>query len=462
MIPLRAALDIPWQRRIAVAGACAFVGVLFATAGARAPAWISAGAIAVGILGASLLLAWAADAAEVDVSGRLVIMVVALVASLPELTVEVHLAFTRQVQFVTANFTGATRLLLTAAIALPAFGAVLVRARGQTMPHLVLSPARRLDLVLLAVAAVVALPIVLSGELTPIEGIILGGLYLVYALQGRGAEDGHRAAAGVAAGIASLDAPSRRRLSGALFLFAAVAVFLTARAFPDELMRAGQASGIDPYLLIQWVIPLFTESPELVVAGALVLNRRPAQGVALLLASSLINLTLGLASVSFAYLVGGGGSALPLSGRERIELLLTSATTLMAVAALASLELERIDSWIVAAGFGVQTVFPNPPVRLLVAVALLVFAVDALVGAVRPSASAGRAGRRVTRRDRRATSEAVLPRVPDRRARRRGRDPDPQPARPAGAYATGSRPNRGRPNEGHEVFWSAARSVRAP
>jgi cation:H+ antiporter len=262
---------------------------------------------------------------------------------------------------------------------MPALGAVLLRSHGQAMPRLVLNPARRLDLAVLALAALSSLFVIARGRLTLIEGVILGALYVLYMLPGQGTEDEHPAAIGVAAEIASLDRAWRRRLYGALLAFAAVAVFMTARAFPAELLRAGQAFGIDPYLLIQWVIPLFTEVPELVVAGALVLYRRPAEGVALLLAASVTQWTLALASISGAYLLGGGGPALPLSGRERVELLLTAATTLMAVAALASLEPERIDGWIVAAAFGIQTLFPSWPVRLFVALALLVFAVDVLL-----------------------------------------------------------------------------------
>jgi cation:H+ antiporter len=364
---------------MAAAAACAFTGALTATAGGQLPALLSAALLGAGILGASLLLAWAADALEVDVSGRLVIMVVTLVAVLPETTVELQLAFTRQAQFVTANLTGATRLLLTAAIAVPALGAALSRSRGQPVPPFALNPARRLDLAVLALAALWALTVVARGKLTLTAGVIFGALYMMYVLRGRGAEDEPPATIGVAAQIAALDHAARRRLCGALLAGAAVAAFMTARAFPEELLRAGQDLGISPYLLIQSVIPLFTETPELVVAITLTAHRRPAQGVGLLLASSVTQSTLVLASVSAAYLLGGGGAALPLSGRARVEMLLTAATILMAVAALASLKPEPVDGWIMTAAFGLQALFTSWQVRLFVALALLTFAADILL-----------------------------------------------------------------------------------
>jgi cation:H+ antiporter len=96
----------------------------------------------------------------------------------------------------------------------------------------------------------------------------------------------------------------------------------------------------------------------------------------LLLASSVIETTLAPAATSAAYLLGGGGWAMPLTGEARIDVLLTAAVTLTTVAALASPEPERAEGWIVAAAFGIQTLFPAPAVRLFVALALLTFAID--------------------------------------------------------------------------------------
>lgn len=379
MTALPALPEPGWQRRVAAAGACACLGVLAGVAGGRWPPFLSAAVLGAGIAAASLLLAWGVDVALTDLSGRLVIMAAAVVAALPELTVEVHLAFTRQAQLVTANLTGATRLDLAAAVAVPAVGAVMLRARGQAMPPPAQQPARRQDLAVLAVAALGALTLAATGRLTLFEGLIFGSLYAGYALRGQSAEDEQPAAlAGVAAEIAALARGPRQRVSGALFIAGAVSVLVTATAFPDHLTRAGRSAGIDPYLLIQTIIPLFTETPELVVAGTLTLQRRPAQGVALLLASSVIQSTIAPASVSAAYLLGGGGTTLPLTGEGRTELALTAAITLATVAALAARKPHRADGWIVAAVFTLQALFPGWPPHLFLALALLIYAIDVL------------------------------------------------------------------------------------
>ena len=67
---------------------------------------------------------------------------------------------------------------------------------------------------------------------------------------------------------------------------------------------------------------------------------------------------------------------MPLTGGARIDRLLTAAVTLTTVSALASTEPKRADGWIVATAFAIQVLFPEWPVRLFVALALLIFAVD--------------------------------------------------------------------------------------
>ena len=86
------------------------------------------------------MLAWAADAGESVFSGGLVLAVVALVTVLPEFVIEVRFAYIQQAELVTANLTGATRLLLTGATALPLLVACLARSERPGGPSRSSSP----------------------------------------------------------------------------------------------------------------------------------------------------------------------------------------------------------------------------------------------------------------------------------------------------------------------------------
>src|SRR3954468_5822317 len=135
-----------WRRQVATAAACALVGLVVHAVGPLLPVPLTAIGLGVGVLGASFMLAWAADAGEAVFSGGLVLAAVALVGVLPEFIIEVHFAFVQQAELVTANLTGATRLLLTCATALPLLVGVVAQRKKQPQPPVVLSRSRRTEL----------------------------------------------------------------------------------------------------------------------------------------------------------------------------------------------------------------------------------------------------------------------------------------------------------------------------
>jgi cation:H+ antiporter len=378
-----------WQQPVAVAAGCAVLGLLILPAGGALPAPIAMIGLGAALVGASLLLSWAADAAEVEISGGMVLAGITLVTVLPELIVEVHFAYTQQTSLVSANLTGATRLLLTGATAMPVLGAWLLARRGQQAPSAAyrLAPARRVDLAVLFVAAVYGILLALLGRISLVDGFLLVALYLFYVRRIGGTPDEPPAVVGVSAGLAALPPQQRRRWLAGLLALSAVVVGAVAVPFTDALQTTGAAVGINPYLLVQSIVPGATETPEFVVAMVLALNRRPGQGLAVFLAASVAQWTLALGVLPWAQLAGGGGSSLPLDTRATVEVALTVSTTLMAVAALASLVPKRIDSGIVLTLWAIQFAFPATGVRVVVAVILAMFALDILVAnhrAVRP------------------------------------------------------------------------------
>ncbi len=368
-----------WTRQLAVATACAIVGVGVHLAGRAVPVQVATVALGVGLVGAAFMLAWAADAGESVFSGGLVLASVALVTVLPEFIIEVRFAYIQATELVTANLTGATRLLLTGATVLPLVVALLARRRGEAAPPILLGENRRVELGVLLVAAVFAIQVTIRGGISVFDGIVLVGLYALYARRVQGTPDEEPAVVGVAAGLVSLPERYRRSALAALLLGAGSVVLLIANPFADALLATGTSVGIDPYVLIQSVVPLATEAPEFVVVAVLVVNRRPAQGMAVFLASSVSQWTLGMGALPLAYMAGGGGPTMPLAPRERLELGLTISVTLYLVAALATLRPERFEAYLFTAVFVVNLVHHAPVVRFASAFVLLVFAIDLLI-----------------------------------------------------------------------------------
>jgi cation:H+ antiporter len=366
-----------WQVRLATMAACTMPGVLLRLSGLHLPPILGLLAFGGAVVAAAFMLAWAAEAAEVDVPPGIAVAGVALVAVLPEYVIEIYFAFTGQVEYVTASLTGATRLLLACAVGMAAIASVvLARRGGRRLEFVDLKPQRRVDLAIIAAASMYAPLIVLRGHLAWTDSAVLIGLYVLYLrrLATGSPEPPHLV--GVAAELGKLPKPPRRRWVIGIMVYAALTILVTAEPFANSVLGAGTLIGISPYLLVQWLVPLATESPELVIAFVLVTHNRAAQGVAVLLSSAVSQWTLALGSLPLAFAAGAGSGPLPLLAREQVEVMLTVGQGLLAVAVLVTLRLRRRDAVMMLALFVLQLAMPNVALRAALTLVYLVIAVD--------------------------------------------------------------------------------------
>ena len=219
----------------------------------------------------------------------------------------------------------------------------------------------------------------------------------MYARRIKGTPEEEPAILGVPAGLVSLPPRYRRPAVAGLVVIAAIVVVTIANPFADALLASGAALGMDPYYLIQSVVPVASEAPEFVVVAVLVANRRPAQGLAVFLAASVSQWTLAFGTLPLAYLAGGGGSSIPMTAHEQSQVGFTIALTLFAVAALITLRPEGVDAALVVGLVGIQLIYPTPLVHVAATFILVVFAINLLFDrrrAIRPLFRAVLGGRR--------------------------------------------------------------------
>ncbi len=369
-----------WQVRVAATAACTIPGLLVRFSGGAASYPFQFVAYGAAVVAAAFLLAWACEVAQEDVANGLVVSAVAFVAILPEYIVELHFAFIGHAEFVTANLTGASRLLLGFCVAMPAALALLpMRWRPPPIGRIAVDPAQRLDLAILGLAALWAFRGALAGQLTLLDSVVLVSLYVFYVRRAAGAGGEAPPPMGVAARLAELPKTQRRRWVGGLMLFAAFVILLTAVPFGDAVLGTGALVGISPYLVLQWLVPVATEMPELVVAIVLLMHRRGSQSLAVLLAGAVSQYTLALGTLPVAYVLGAGTGPLPMQRREQIELVLTMGVALYAVAALVTLRLSRVDASLMLMLFTAQFFLPLGFARLAIAMMFTVLAVDILI-----------------------------------------------------------------------------------
>jgi len=368
-----------WQVRLAIMAACTLPGVLVRLSGVPIPHALGVVVFGGAVMAAAFMLASAAEAAELDAPPGIAVAGVALVAVLPEFVIEVYFAFSGRVEFVTASLTGSTRLLLSVAVGMPAIASLVLGRRGRARLQTVeLVPQRRVDLAIIAAASLYAPFIVLRGHLAWSDAVVLLGLYALYLRRVATGSPEAPHLVGVAAELGKLSQRKRRRWVGGIMLCSACVVLLTAQPFADAVLLTGTTVGISPYLLVQWLVPLATEMPELVVAFVLIRHERAGQAVAVLLSSAVSQWTFALGTLPIAYAAGAGQGPLPLLGREKVELLLTMGQGLLAVAVLVTLRLERRDAVLMLVLFVLQLAMPSVLIRAALTLAYLTLAVDIL------------------------------------------------------------------------------------
>jgi cation:H+ antiporter len=338
------------------------------------------------VVAASFLLAWSAEAAQVDISGGLAIAVLALIAVLPEYAVDLYYAYTAghdptYVQYAAANMTGSNRLLLGLGwpvVALLALAAAKRLRRGSGRA-LELDRANRMELGFLLVAGVIAFAIPLTGQIHLVLGVVLLGWFAYYLWRlSHGAVE-EPELIGTPAALGGLPQRTRRVTVTVLFAVATVVILLCAEPFANSLIQAGTELGVDQFLLVQWLAPLSSEAPELIIAVLFAIRGKGTAAIAVLISSKVNQWTLLVGSLPLAYLAGGGSTALVLDGRQIEEMLLTAAQTMMGVAVLLALRFPRWAAWALLALFLVQFALTDTTGRLVLAGVYLVLATAALV-----------------------------------------------------------------------------------
>src|SRR5207248_3117938 len=84
----------------------------------------------------------------------------------------------------------------------------------------------------------------------------------------------------------------RRGASLALALVAGAAIVTSAEPFAESLIATGRQFGIEEFLLVQWLAPLVSESPEFVVAVLFALRGSAAASIGTLISSAVNQWTL--------------------------------------------------------------------------------------------------------------------------------------------------------------------------
>ena len=342
----------------------------------------------VAIIGGAFLLSWAAEVAQLDVSASLAIAVLALIAILPEYAIEAVLAWkagasydvatgiiTPEMSRVAANVTGANRLLIGLG-----WSSVILIYCLKRRQSLDLRGYLSLEMVMLGIATLLSFFIFFLGEVNLVLAAVLIGLYLFYLWASSTQESEEPELIGAAMLIGSLPAMQRRTVVVALFLYSAGVILVSAEPFVEALVETGLELGIDEFVLIQWIAPLASESPEIIVAVLFSLRANPVAGLTTLISSEVNQLTVLIGSMVVVFSLSVGQPlSFGLDDRQSAEFFLTSALSVFALLMIA----PRVISWkgatVLLALFVVHLFFTEGSQRLIFAYGYLALSLGLVI-----------------------------------------------------------------------------------
>jgi cation:H+ antiporter len=335
------------------------VGAVLATApgliarlgGATLPDVVAPILFGLAILGSAFLLAWGAEVLQLDVSQGLALTVLALIAVLPEYAVDFTFAAKagqdpeKFAPLALANMTGSNRLLIgigwSMVVLLAAWRMTRIARRtgytGEVDTDVNLERPHAIEIAFLAVATLYSLTLPLKRTLTLVDSAILIAIFVMFLVRIARSPSEHPHLVGPARVIATLEPARRRTVVGILLAYAAGVIFACAGPFAESLVHLGEQAGISTFLLVQWVAPLASEAPELIVAGMFAWRLQTSAGFGTLLSSKVNQWTLLVGSLPIVFAISAGHlTGLPLDSVQREELFLTAAQSVFAIAVLAN------------------------------------------------------------------------------------------------------------------------------
>jgi cation:H+ antiporter len=325
------------------------------------------------VLGASFLLAWGAETAEKDVPRAFALAVLAVLAVAPEYAVDALYAWQAGAgdptagNLAVANMTGANRILIGlgwSGIAL--FSIYRVRSKsgsseeggGATNNYVQLDRGIATEILFLFAATVYAFFVPLGGGIGALDTLILVGLYATYiAVIIRGDVEEEEEQVGVPAYLQKWSKVPRISVVLTLFTYSAFLIFTAVEPFAHGLEELGLQFGIPEFFMIQWIAPLASESPELIVTAYLVNKARSTAAFNALISSKLNQWTLLIGTLAVVYSISlGEYGVLSFDLKQAAEIWLTAAQSFFALAVLVNFRISAREAVVILVLFVSQVV----------------------------------------------------------------------------------------------------------
>jgi len=261
-----------------------------------------------------------------------------------------------------------------------------------------LAPDQAIEVRYLAIATLYSFVIPVKGTLSLIDTLVLFTLFAAYIRRASRVQHVEPELDGPAESIAALGPTRRRAVVVLLAMLAGGAILTAAEPFAEGLIAIGDQWGIEKFLLVQWLAPLASESPEFIIAILFAVRGLAATGISTLVSSKVNQWTLLVGALPLVFSISSAGlDPMVLDTRQRQEIFLTSAQSLFGVTVLANFTFGLREALVLFTLFSAQLVTTSGEARLWFAYGYVALAIGnvlrnadtrrSIIALLRPSGS---------------------------------------------------------------------------
>jgi cation:H+ antiporter len=227
----------------------------------------------------------------------------------------------------------------------------------------------------LAIATFYSFVIPFKATLSAMDAVIL---LIIFGCYVRAASQTHHSdphLEGPAEMIAAWGVRGRRVAVAVLGVIAGAAILSAAEPFAESLIEVGRTWGIEEFLLVQWLAPLASESPEFIVTILFAWRGAAAAGISTMVSSKVNQWTLLVGALPLVFALSAGHlGPMHLDDRQREEIFLTSAQSLFGLVVIANYSFGLVEALALFSLFLVQLMLPSEHARWIFAWAYLALA----------------------------------------------------------------------------------------
>lgn len=313
------------------------------------------------VIGATLAIAWATEIAAFFISRGMALAILAFLQVSPEFAVEAVLAKDaaqdpNQLHLVTANFTGANRLLVGAALpVIFLLGRRVLSRRGEWPGYLSIAKHHAVEVLALTIPSAYSFLWVLRGQLGLFDSVVLVIIFAAYLFILSKLPPAEAEEVELLRGVPKWVMETRSRVFQRNFAIGAFVVggsvlLVSAEPFVHGMKEIGTYLHIAPYLLLQWIAPLLSEFPEFFTVIYWSRQGRVQQAFMNIIAAKINQWTLLIAMIPLVFAVtlaleGEGFDPIPFDYEQRVEILLTAAQGLFAAVCLFKFRFLRWETY---------------------------------------------------------------------------------------------------------------------